>query len=611
MENDRILNLHETASGHYLRGEYREAIDAWKALLSLDPSDSQAIEGVRLAQALSESVEGEALGSAEPPPPRDAAGLRRSIEEIDAHLEAGDEAGAVALAERLAAEVPGDPEVAEALERARSAQQEVALERGLSVLDSLSAGIDSAQGAPARPAAGAAASPVEEPSAPAPPSPDGEADGSLDVTLHDPSPAAAELRRRIDDLLEEAKREAAAGRVDEALSILSRVFILDEDDTRARALEEELRAARGQAGRDVESALGEGAQDFENGLFQEARAAFLRVLDLCPGHVEALDYLERIDAALEGQGAPAEEERPAPEAQEAVRFDENLLAGGGGAAADRSAAAPDESIPLAQTRSSVPEPAVASCPDAGRVTVPAAPVTAPAVRRGSRRLLLGAFLVVVLGASGAAAWLLPKLREAGTPAGVPETPRVAAARRPAKPAAPPAAPKAEAPARSISDTLAAARASSAAEDYAAAIVAYDEVLKRDPSNEEARAGLLAAGEHYKAMKAEIEQIEKAKSAFAEEEFANALRILYRVPKGRHDAEIETYTFNSWFNLGLVSLRAANFREAVSNFDEALAIRRGHPDVRGARDLAVRFQNEAPDRGFYDRVQQIPFRKIDD
>ena len=175
----------------------------------------------------------------------------------------------------------------------------------------------------------------------------------------------------------------------------------------------------------------------------------------------------------------------------------------------------------------------------------------------------------------------------------------------------PAAPAPAAPARSVSDILTSARSALAAEDYAAAILAYDEILRRDPAHAEARAELLAAGERYKELKAEIEQIEKAKAAFASEEFGSALRILYRVPKGRHDAEVETYTFNAWFNLGLVSLRATNFKEAVSNFDEALAIRPGHPDVRSARDLAVKFQDEAPDRGFYERVQAIPFRKIGD
>jgi len=159
--------------------------------------------------------------------------------------------------------------------------------------------------------------------------------------------------------------------------------------------------------------------------------------------------------------------------------------------------------------------------------------------------------------------------------------------------------------------MAAAREALAREDAAAAIVAFDEVLKQDPSHEEARAGLLQAGEIYKAQKAVREQFESAKIAFAEGEYTPALRILYRLPKGRYDGEIETFKFNAWFNLGLVSLRAGNCKEALSSFDEALAIRPRDENARRLKDLAVKFQDGARDRAFFDRVEAIPFRRIDE
>ena len=163
MDNERILKFHETASAHYLRGEYREAVDAWKALLALDPLDAQAIEGMRLAEAFCRRSE-DTEAALEAERGEGVARLRRDIDAIDAHLEAGEEAAAVALAERLASEAPGNPDVLEALERARAAQAEVALDRGLSVLDSLSAGIDGVQ-SPRTPAAAGAPAPADAPEA--------------------------------------------------------------------------------------------------------------------------------------------------------------------------------------------------------------------------------------------------------------------------------------------------------------------------------------------------------------------------------------------------------------------------------------------------------------
>jgi tetratricopeptide (TPR) repeat protein len=372
MDRERIDSLHEAASSHYLRGEFREAAEAWKAVLSIDPSHEQALEGVRMAGML---CEGTGAAGSDVQSAAGSAGLeerRRRIDAIDAHLEAGDAVGAVALAERLALDYDGDEEAALAVERARKEQADAALDRGLSVLDSLSVGIDGlradAQPRGAAPAPEPAEAEAAEPGASDENPEDPGPEAGLAIVPGSEGPAAIELKRRIEDLLEEAKRSASADRADEAIEILSRVFILDEDNAQAKALEEQLRSAQGETTHDVEMWIAEGVQDFEAGRHDESRDAFRRVLGRYPGHAEALDYLEKIDAALEAR-EPEAGHQDAASPPEPLRFDEDLLTGGAGAPRVEPEPLRGPGVALA---SEDPPAAAESIPLAPRREVPAA-----------------------------------------------------------------------------------------------------------------------------------------------------------------------------------------------------------------------------------------------
>jgi tetratricopeptide (TPR) repeat protein len=222
-------------------------------------------------------------------------------------------------------------------------------------------------------------------------------------------------------------------------------------------------------------------------------------------------------------------------------------------------------------------------------------------------------LLVAVAAAGAILfYVVPMIRGKSAEAAPP-----AQVLAPAKPAAKPRpAPAAAAPApapgvKSASEAMARAKAAMDAGDYAGAVIAYNAALTLDPGFEDARTGLAVAAEQYKVQKAERDQIDRAKTTFAEGEFTPALKILYRIPEGRYTAEIERHKANAWFNNGLVSLRAGNCKEAQEHFAEALQIRSGDPDVLRARNMAQRFQAAQKDRAFYDAAEGIPFRKFDE
>jgi tetratricopeptide (TPR) repeat protein len=679
MDRQQIDQLHEKASEHYLRGEFRDALEAWESLLTIDPGDEQAMEGVRLAALLADGTEPPAP-PAPPLPSIDPADLQKRLDEVDAHIEAGDLKGAVDVAERLAAELPFDPAAIEARDRARRAletepflEEQLArakaelvagragaaalacrsilsidpqhfeaasllrrcegapeggdpLDEGLKVLDTLAIRLDGAkQVVEAFPRPRPAAEPPVTMAPPAPVAPPAhataaasDAKGPGPLSPPTQSAAADELRRRVDDLLAEARREAAADRIDEALGILSRVFILDEQNQKALTLEQDLRTAQGKSSRDADAWLQEAVQDFEAGRIEEARDLFLKVLRRYPGHLEAVDYLERIDSAeaRKEEGAAAAGYKP-------VFRGEDLLAGGEAPSGPRTMTAEPGTCAIPLERGTGQAENAPQADHAGPWTLeesgivgraPAAPAVAASTPFSLPWPLVGGLAaVVVVAAIAGIAWQVPKLfhaRSAHTvPAaqlGAPAAP--GPARRPAAAAPDTVYPPA---AKSAPEAMARAKAAMDSGAYAAAVIAYNEALTLDPSLEEARAGLMQAGDRYKVQKADRDQIDRAKIAFEEGEYTPTLKILYRLPEGRYAAEVERYKVNAWYNLGLVSLRAGNCKEAQESFDEALGLRPGETDIRRAKGLAQKYQAAAKDRAFYDAAEAIPFRRINE
>jgi hypothetical protein len=247
-----------------------------------------------------------------------------------------------------------------------------------------------------------------------------------------------------------------------------------------------------------------------------------------------------------------------------------------------------------------------------REKAPATPPPRMTRRIGRLPLLAGGALVVLAAVAG---WWLLGSKEAPQAAAptVPQGPARPAggAPRAAQPAAPAPAPAAPADARSLGQLMEDAKKSMASRDYAAAVVDYAAALKREPENAEAKAGLQRAGDAYKARKLELEQLDKVRMAFADEEFTSALHILYRLSGTTDKARIERAKANGWFNLGVIALRAGECQQARAHFDEALGVR---PDDEGAKQMrafAVKYTDAQKDRSFYDQVERLSYRSSEE
>jgi tetratricopeptide (TPR) repeat protein len=556
MSTEQINRLHEQASERYLNGDYRGAIEAWSDILGLDAANEQALEGVQLASQF-----------VAPVPPVDAPVVAEVEHDVDQGLKVLDGLGVSTLLQ---------PDMADGSVDLKPAPHDDLI------------GWE----------------------APSPSTPEAEAVGLPQ------SAAASELKRRVDELLAEAKSKAEANERDEALAILSRLAILDEDNADAAALRTKIEG-EGAADLDkIELAIIEGVAALEADNLDEAERHLNEALKLAPDHREARHYLDKV-AERRGSGG------------------EDLL---GTAPGD---AAPSEgAVGRATEEKPVPPPAVpeASKPIRPAASTPEPPVLPPAQARP--RIALPPTKFLVFGAIGAAALIsaaiaLPKLLGGGAPKYQAPKPSAASsaassaapARHPARAASPaphsstateaaaPAAPAPPAPlspnelAQRLATNLVAARSLMASEDFGGAVVAFNEALILDPANAEAKAGIAEAGERYKAVKAEQDAINSIKLAYRGGEFSSGLRLAYRLPPTVSASFVSAAKVVGWYNLTIVALRAGDCKEALSHLDEVLQVAPSDADAKQLREFASRYVDAVKDRAFLDHVEALAFRSL--
>jgi tetratricopeptide (TPR) repeat protein len=268
------------------------------------------------------------------------------------------------------------------------------------------AGAGSGPGATAGPGAGQpppATWPQAAPPAPVPP----------------PLTADSESERRIQQLLDEGQSALDGGDPQAAIDAWSRIFLIDIDHQEAARRIEQARRAKAERDRQVEETFHDGLARLEARDAAGARAAFQRVLELQPGHLQSREYLQQLDeghlpvvppSALGGAGAsgpaqlaPPLQAPPSPHSAGMPPLPADLAG---------AAAAPGQAPPQHELQEEILVPPdlsedMARSPEARRETRPAA----AAARQGRARRL---FLVVgsaVLLLALAVGWFLYQKRE--------------------------------------------------------------------------------------------------------------------------------------------------------------------------------------------------------
>lgn len=560
MSTERIQQFHEQASECYLNGDYSGALEAWRQVLGLNSEDEQALDGIRMA---SQFIDPDAAIEAHAPP---------------------------------------------------EAEVEQELDRGLMILDGMGdpKPAQDAPPAPASPPAPAAEENLEGWEAHQPEAEE-EVYGLEPVVQKTPasavttSAAAAELQRRVDDLLAEAKAKAEAGERDEALAILARLAILDEDNAEAESLRAGIEETAASNLDQVERLIIEGVAALEADRLDQAETFFRDVLARAPDHREAKHYIEKVAQRRMAVGH------------------EDLLKDFGGESAPMENAVHRATSSVAVAPA--PAPALAAKTKTKTKTKPASKPAPEADEKAKAKpglkfkmppqktlVYAGAGAVVLV----LAALLVPMMSHKSRPTTLASTPRPPGPHGPR--AAKPGAKKPETQAPALPGTPEErAKAAAAdltegttlmnAEDYGAAVLAFNAALTIDPENAQAKAGIAEAGERYKASKAERDALANIQFAFRDSEFTSALRLAYRLPPSVPKSQVDNIKLAGWYNLAVVALRAGECKEALGHLDEALQIAPSDAEAKKLRELAAHYADAVKDRAFLDRVESLAFRPL--
>jgi tetratricopeptide (TPR) repeat protein len=636
MDQQQIEELHQQASEHYLNGRFEDALHAWRQLLELNPDDDRATEGLRLCTLMTKGdVVTPDLGTpAEPAPvetpPEPPPAAEEGAADIDLDLSVLDSLSAEkpqAPAAEAPQSSPPEPPPADSAGPDPSRQAEGLDFGDLAATDSIPLGEQVPQDEPRRGLEGVTqAAPEAEPEATGLEPVDSGSQKRI-IPPHaeepDPDPVEDQLKRRVRELLTDARAAADEGRSDEALSILARIAILDEDNDAARELEESLRQQASQCEQEIEHWLTEGVQWMEQGRLEEARERFESVLSRAPEHMEARAYLEQLDEREAGGDS-----EPEPEAADSPPSPAEPAEEPGFQEVPVGSDAPPETVPLARSMPGGDGPEAAPL---HTVPVP----SAPQKRQLRKPVLFGGILVLVL-AVGGVGWFVLRGDSGGGAAVNAASIGAAVANLDAAPGpegsggASDDSQARETTADSQADAdvasrlspleraervdAAMARAADARQrrDWEAAILAYNQALSLDPHNPDARTGLFETGEIYKQERAILDQLRKARIAFEDGEYSAALRLFYRLPEGSVDpVVINRYMFNGWFNLAVFALKAGDTGRALDHLDEALNLDPDHALSIRLHSLASRYDGRARDRAYYLETNQIEFRGLED
>jgi tetratricopeptide (TPR) repeat protein len=641
-EDQQIETLHQKASAQYLQGDFTSALDTWRQLLSVSPGDERAQEGVRLCEMLSQPEAGQS-GSARPataapahsatkastpqPQPVQAAaaagptegddGLDFAMDELDLSLEIG---GFDAPEART--DTPATPAGPPSAQPDPSRQAEGIDLGDLAEITPLSPAMDIPTGEPTRaahaggPAHADLAAAASSPAAPA-------SESAAEQQTPDPSAtAAAELARRTNELLAEAHATYARGEKEDALSILARVFILDEENANAVALQEQIQGEMetGAAEEPADDLLGDVPEAPQDPLDQA-----LANLNLdTPAEAPEVPLHGGPIAQLPEEGAEVHEIPP-----------EAVIPTPADGAPPAGPEAPLE-IPLAGAEAEAPAEVSEADADVELEAIGDAPLETVEVelpsRRANRRLripiwAIGAVVVVAL-AAGAAYVFRPFGGSDSTDSSQPTTTAADAATTGSGGGADGQIPPEAATAADAGDSAGATSADALSpeqvrglladagdaferSDYSAAVLAYNRILKADPDHAEAHEGLQLAGERFRAQKELQEKWQEVSQNFDEGDYRSALTLLYRMPDTEDQERLARLKRNGWFNMGVQALTVSDCKTAKEHFKEATAVDPTDELVLLGLDLATTCREGKRDRAYQTAVQQLPYRTLED
>jgi tetratricopeptide (TPR) repeat protein len=407
--------------------------------------------------------------------------------------------------------------------------------------------------------------------------------------------------------LKQGDEAITQGRIQEAIDLWSRVFLIDLSNVDASSRIDAAREKQAQTAQTIDVLLSEGIQLFDTRDFISARSKFLDVLALSENESTARNYLNQIESALSesdsastsfgGTGSDFLSDSPSDRSSEAggqpFLGTESLLVSG------NEPSQPLESDELASTESPRATSggrktlrvdlrlvgagvlALAALAGGGyyffgsKKPAPPAPLppkaAAPAPKPVGEDLIGKAQALFSQGRADEALQILvsipdsdPRHREA---LGLID--RFKSSAVPSSAGTMPLA-------ASLDDMRAAGFAAMSANKYIEAVKAFDPVVKARPDDVEAAQALTKAREN-------LSSLASAVRAYNEQDYESAVKLLWDLrKKDMKNQDVEEFLFKSYFNGGVQDLQAGNAKKAALSFQEAANLR--PQDTETARHL---------------------------
>ena len=136
------------------------------------------------------------------------------------------------------------------------------------------------------------------------------------------------------------------------------------------------------------------------------------------------------------------------------------------------------------------------------------------------------------------------------------------------------------------------------------------VLALDPANIEVKDLADKAQAKIDENQSLQDEFDSTKRLYAEKDYENALRKLYRLPRDKGLGDVDLYIRNAWYNWAVVLMKAGNSKDAIVKLSEELAVDPDDAFALKLQEVAEKYTNRAKDRTYYAFTDGLTLRAFD-
>lgn len=434
---------------------------------------------------------------------------------------------------------------------------------------------------------------------------------------------------KVENFINDGKKLIGEGKFQDAIDILTRVFILDEENKQALVLIDEAKVKLQELEQKVNLILNEAISAYDSQDYEKSKELLNKVLELFPGHREADFYLKEIESKSQNVGFQLEQNDGVSAGfqleQDSFTFnstgdtteDLSSLVSGTIKAESKETISPPQPI-------FTPKPVQPSVKD--KVAKPKKDLKQLPIK-----MIVG--IVVALILVGGAFFVIPMMwnkffTPKQTAMVIPTPPKKEPKKEIESQSPQQLTGQTQTPTKTLNDILIEANSAMQERKFEKAVNLYTMAESMDKINweiknklESAKIALAKQQEEEAKVQKFVSDYEKAVKYFKSAEYGEAVRVSWRLiyPKeqeifavqmGKADS-IKKIIRNGYFNWAIKDLKAGNPLVAKRNLQDLLDFDPKDSQARDLLNLATKYSKGALDDDYRQKVQQLSYRTIDE